>query len=59
MKQVPTIGLDIAKQVLQFHDADVEGSPDHQPELPPRRSAAVFAKQPACLVGLEACGGKT
>ena len=44
MKQITTIGLDLAKQVFQVHGADAEGSPLIQPEVPPRRSAAVSSR---------------
>lgn len=57
MKHITTIGLDIAKQVFQIHAADAEGSPIINRKL--RRSEVLrfFEKLPACLVGLEACGG--
>ncbi|MHC2287996.1 transposase [Bradyrhizobium barranii subsp. barranii] len=56
MKQVITIGLDLAKHVFQVHGADAEGSPVFNRKL--RRSEVLrfFEKLPACLVGMEACG---
>ncbi|MDF0498892.1 IS110 family transposase [Bradyrhizobium yuanmingense] len=56
MKQVSTIGLDLAKHVLQVHGADAEGSPVFNRKL--RRSEVLrfFEKLPPCLVGMEACG---
>lgn len=57
MKQIATIGLDLAKRVFQIPGADAAGSPVFNRKL--RRSEVLrfFEKQPACLVGLEACGG--
>lgn len=56
MKQVSTIGLDLAKHVFQVHGADAEGSPVFNRKL--RRSEVLrfFEKLPPCLVGMEACG---
>lgn len=56
MKQVITIGLDLAKHVFQVHGADAEGSPVFNRKL--RRSEVLrfFEKLPPCLVGMEACG---
>ena len=57
MKQITTIGLDLAKNVFQIHGADAEGAPIFNRK--PRRAEAprFFEKLPPCLVGLEACGG--
>lgn len=57
MKHITTIGLDLAKQVFQIHGADAEGSPIVNRKLRRAEVLRFFAKQPACLVGLEACGG--
>jgi transposase len=56
VKQVITIGLDLAKHVFQVHGADAEGSPVFNRKL--RRSEVLrfFEKLPPCLVGMEACG---
>lgn len=56
MKQITTIGLDLAKQVFQIHGADAEGSPIFNRKLHRAEVLRFFKKQPACLVGLEACG---
>ena len=57
MKQITTIGLDLAKNVFQIHGADAEGAPIFNRK--PRRAEAprFFEKLPPFLVGLEACGG--
>ena len=55
MTEVTTIGLDLAKQVFQVHGAAADGTPLFNRKL--RRSEVLrfFAKQPPCLVGMEAC----
>ena len=57
MKQVTTIGLDLAKQVFQVHSADTEGSPIFSRKLRRAEVLRFFEKSPPCLVGMEACGG--
>lgn len=56
MKDVSTIGLDLAKNVLQVHGVDAAGSVVVHRVL--RRSGVLawFAKQRSCLIGIEACG---
>lgn len=56
MKQINTIGLDLAKHIFQVPGADADGSPVFNRRL--RRSEVLhfFSKQPSCLVGIEACG---
>lgn len=56
MKQITTIGLDLAKHVFQIHGADAEGAPVVSRKLRRAEVLRFFEKQPACLVGLEACG---
>jgi transposase len=56
MKQISTIGLDLAKNVFQLHGIDASGAVVLTRQL---RRAAVekfFAQLPACTVGMEACG---
>ncbi len=56
MEQISTVGLDIAKQVFQVHGENEVGQVVVRRQL--RRSAVVkfFARLPACVVGIEACG---
>ena len=57
MREITTIGLDLAKNVFQAHAAAADGSTIFSRKL--RRSEVLefFQKTPPCLVGLEACGG--
>ena len=52
-----TMGLDIAKGVFQVHGVDRHGKPVLRKQLKRSQVLAYFANLPACLVGLEACGG--
>ena len=56
MKQITTIGLDLAKQVFQVHAASADGSPVFNRKLRRAEVLRFFEKTPACLVGMEACG---
>lgn len=56
MKEVTTIGLDLAKQVFQVHGSDAEGTPLFNRKLRRGEVLRFFAKLPPCLVGMEACG---
>ena len=54
--QVATIGLDLAKHVLQVHGVDVAGKVVLRRRLRRAQAAEFFAALPPCLVGVEACG---
>jgi transposase len=56
MKEVTTIGLDLAKKVFQVHGVDAVGAVTVRRALRRRQVLAFFAKLPPCLVGIEACG---
>jgi len=56
MKEVSTIGIDLAKSVFQVHGADVAGRTVLQRRLRRCDVLTFFTKHPACLVGMEACG---
>jgi transposase len=53
---VTTVGLDIAKHVLQVHAVDAAGRVVLNRALKRRELLAFFEALPPCLVGLEACG---
>jgi transposase len=55
MKQVTTIGLDLAKRVFQVHGVDESGTVVLRRQLKRRQVVPFFAKLPACVVGMEAC----
>ena len=55
MKEVSTIGLDIAKNVFQVHGVDGAGAVVIRRALRRSQVLAWFAKLPRCLVGMEAC----
>jgi transposase len=55
MKQVTTIGLDIAKSIFQIHGVDAEGKVVLRQRLTRSRVLEFFGKLPKYLVGIEAC----
>ncbi len=55
MKEVSTIGLDIAKNVFQVHGIDDTGNVVIRRQLRRSQVQAYFAKLPPCLIGVEAC----
>ena len=55
MKEVITIGVDLAKSVFQVHGVDASGKPVIRRQLRRRQVLAFFKKLPPCLVGMEAC----
>jgi transposase len=55
MRQVTTIGLDIAKSVFQVHGVDAEGNVIVRRQIKRRQVLAFFQKLPECLVSIEAC----
>ena len=54
---ITTVGVDIAKNVIQLHYIDVETG--EIVNKPVKRTAFLehFANRSACLIGMEACGG--
>ena len=55
MGDVTTIGIDLAKNVFQVHGVDAEGEVVFRRQLRRGQVLPFFRKQPACLVGMEAC----
>ena len=55
MQAVRTIGLDIAKSVLQIHGVDAAGNVLIRRQIKRRYVVAFFQKLPPCVVGIEAC----
>src|SRR3954463_4812664 len=54
--QITTVGLDIAKNLVQVHGAHAQGRAVLKRKLARGKVLEFFATLPACLVGLEACG---
>ena len=57
MNEIKTIGVDLAKNVIQVHGVDAQGNPVLMKQLRRDRVASFFANLSSCLVGMEACGG--
>ena len=55
--KITTIGLDVAKSVLQIHGIEDHGKAAVKKQLKRSEVAEYFAKLPPCLIGMEACGG--
>lgn len=55
METAVTIGLDLGKSVFQVHGVSAAGAVVVQRRLTRSRLLQFFGKQPACLVGMEAC----
>src|SRR5262245_50860708 len=55
MGEVSTIGLDIAKSVLQVHGVDGAGAVVMRKRISRAKMLECFADLPRCLVGMEAC----
>ena len=51
------VGLDIAKLVFQVHGVDEHGKTKLKKTLSRKEMIEFFAALPACLIGIEACGG--
>lgn len=55
VKDVTTIGLDLAKHVFQAFGADADGTPLFNRKLRRAEVLRFFEKLPPCMVGMEAC----
>lgn len=55
MREVTTIGLDLAKKVFQVHGVDAAGTVTVRRSLRRKQVLPYFAKLPRCQVGIEAC----
>jgi len=55
--QAITIGLDIAKNVMQVHGVDASGAVVARKRLSRAKTLDFFRSLSPCLVGMEACGG--
>ncbi len=55
MNEVITIGVDLAKNVVQVHGVDAAGKTVIRKQLRRRQVLPFFEKLPSCLIGMEAC----
>lgn len=56
MSGIITVGLDLAKNVFQFHGADAAGRAVLRKKLRRDQVLAFFGQLPSCVVAMEACG---
>jgi len=54
--KITTIGIDLAKNVLQIHGADANGKPVLRKQLKRNEVMKYFTKLEPCVIGMEACG---
>jgi transposase len=54
--KVTTVGVDLAKNVIQVHGVDERGKAVLKKQLKRDQVGSFFGNLPACLVGMEACG---
>lgn len=57
MKNITTIGVDLAKNYIQLHGTDSRGNPVYKKRVIRHKFLETMANLPKSLVGLEACGG--
>ena len=57
MSDVTTVGIDLAKTCFSLHGVDARGAVVLRQSVSRAKLAAVVARLPPCLIGLEACGG--
>jgi transposase len=57
MSELSTVGVDLAKNVIQIHGIDADGKVVVRRQLRRSQFLAFFKKRPGCLIGIEACSG--
>ena len=57
MFEVRTVGIDLAKSVVQVHGVDAAGKAVVRRQLRRSQFLAFFEGRPRCLIGMEACSG--
>lgn len=57
MNKITTLGIDLAKNVFQLHGVDAFGKVVLRRTVRRAQLMQVIAQLPACLIGMEACGG--
>ena len=57
MKEITTLGVDLAKSVFTVHGVDATGRTVLRKTVRRERLMELVAGLPPCLIGMEACGG--
>ena len=57
MKDITTVGLDLAKNVFQVHAVDAEGAVVVRRQVRRGQVLLFFSRVQPCLIGMEACAG--
>lgn len=57
MEKITTLGIDLAKNVFQLHGIDEHGKIVFSKKLSRAKLKEFIVNLPACLIGMEACGG--
>lgn len=57
MKEITTVGLDLAKNVFQVHGIDAEGAVVIRRQIRRAQMLLFFSRLAPCLIGMEACAG--
>ncbi len=57
MKEITTVGLDLAKNVFQVHGVDAAGAVVIRRQVRRAQVLLFFSRLPPCLIGIEACAG--
>jgi transposase len=57
MREVTTVGLDLAKNVFQVHAVDAVGAIVIRRQVRRAQVPLFFSRLPPCLIGMEACAG--
>ena len=55
--KITTLGIDLAKRVFQLHGVDRHVKCVLQKRLSQKQRLPFIANLPACVIGMEACGG--
>lgn len=57
MKEITTVGIDLAKSVFSVHGVDRMGRTVLRKVVRREKLMELIATLPPCLIGMEACGG--
>jgi transposase len=57
MKEITTVGLDLAKSVFQVHAIDADGAVVVRRQVKRAQMLLFFSRLRPCLIGMEACAG--